>query len=787
MPGGGGGATDQDRHRELGVLELLGHLHHLLQARRDQPREADHVHLVADRLLKDLVAGHHHAQVDHVVAVAAEHHAHDVLADVVHVALDRRHQDLAPRLIRRARGGLLGLHEGQQVGDGPLHDPGALHDLRQEHLPLAEQVPHRLHALHQRPLDDLEAGGVLLPGFLHVHFDVVGDPLDQGVGQPLLDAAVSPGVGGGHLGRVAGLEGLGEGHEPLGGVGPPIEEHVLDFFLELGLDLLIDRQLPGVDDPHLHSGPDRVVEEAGVHRLPDGVVAPERERDVGDAPRDLDRRHRLFDPPRGLDEVLGVGVVLLDPGGHREDVGVEDDVFGREANDLGQEPVGPLADRHPPLDVGRLPLLVEGHHHHGRPVAADRAGLPEERLLPLLQADRVDDPLALDALQPRLEHLEPRGVDHDRDLRHLRLAGEEREEFGHHLHAVEHPLVDVDVDDVGPVLHLLAGDAQGLLVPLLLDEPGEGPRSRHVCPLPHDREARLGGADLVHLEARIAAAPRRRGGLPGRVFRHHVGDRLDVGGRGAAAAPHDVDPAGLGELLEHARHHLGGLVEAAQGVGQPGVGVDAHRDRGDRRQVGHVGPELLGAEGAVDAHAQEVEVLEAGPAGLDRLGGEGAAPLEDRERGHHGDPHARVGKHLLDRVEAALEHERVEGRLGEEHVHAPLDERLDLLPIGGHHLVEGHVAVAGVGHVAGDRELLVGGADRAGHEPGPGRILGFRGRGGLAGQLGGGQVQLPRVFLEAEVGERHARGAEGAGLDDVAAGGEVGGVDPADRVGLGER
>ncbi len=54
--------------------------------------------------------------------------------------------------------------------------------------------------------------------------------------------------------------------------------------------------------------------------------------------------------PRRLDEVDAVVVVLLDAGRDREDVGVEDDVFGREADLLGQELVGARAD----LDLARL-------------------------------------------------------------------------------------------------------------------------------------------------------------------------------------------------------------------------------------------------------------------------------------------------------------------------------------------------------------------------------------------------------------------------------------------------
>ena len=67
-----------------------------------RPDQADHVDLLLDGRVQDLLAGDHHAQVDHLVVVAAQHDADDVLADVVDVALDGRHQDLAARLVGRA-------------------------------------------------------------------------------------------------------------------------------------------------------------------------------------------------------------------------------------------------------------------------------------------------------------------------------------------------------------------------------------------------------------------------------------------------------------------------------------------------------------------------------------------------------------------------------------------------------------------------------------------------------------------------------------------------------------
>ena len=79
-------------------------------------------------------------------------------------------------------------------------------------------------------------------------------------------------------------------------------------------------------------GLDRVIQEHRVHRLAHRIVAAERERHVADAAADVRMRAALADLARGLDEVDAVVVVLLDAGGDREDVRIEDDVFGGKAD-----------------------------------------------------------------------------------------------------------------------------------------------------------------------------------------------------------------------------------------------------------------------------------------------------------------------------------------------------------------------------------------------------------------------------------------------------------------------
>ena len=74
-------------------------------------------------------------------------------------------------------------------------------------------------------------------------------------------------------------------------------------------------------------------------RLSDGVVAPERERDVADAAADVGQREAALQLPRGLDKGDGIAVVLLYSGADCEDVGIEYDVLRRESDALSEQPV----------------------------------------------------------------------------------------------------------------------------------------------------------------------------------------------------------------------------------------------------------------------------------------------------------------------------------------------------------------------------------------------------------------------------------------------------------------
>ena len=292
--------------------------------------------------------------------------------------------------------------------------------------------------------------------------------------------------------------------------------------------------------------------------------------------------------------------MLLDAGCDREHVRVEHDVLRREADLVDEQPVRALADRDLALDRLRLALLVECHHDDARAVAVDGARLLEERLLALLEAERVDDALALHALQAGLEHRPARAVHHDRQPRDLRLGRDEVQERRHRLLAFEQVGVHVHVDEVRAATHLLERDVERLLEVAALDQPPEARRSGHVRPLADHHEVRV-RPDRERLQTAEPRHARRRRDPTGRNALDGSLHLAHVVGRRAAAASDDVHEALARELGEEAARVVRLLVVAAELVRQARVRIAGEPRRRGPREILDEGPHLGRAERAVDA------------------------------------------------------------------------------------------------------------------------------------------------------------------------------------------
>ena len=287
--------------------------------------------------------------------------------------------------------------------------------------------------------------------------------------------------------------------------------------------------------------------------------------------------------------------MLFHPGRDGEDVRVDDQVLRGEADAVREQVVGTAADGDASRDVGRLSLLVEGHDDDAGAVVADPPRLGEERLLALLEADRVDDPLSLQALQARLDHLPARAVDHHRDPCDLGLRRDHVQERPHRLDAVEEVRVHVHVEDVRAAAHLLERDLDRAREVARLDARAEARGAGDVRALSDHDEAGV-GTDLERLEPAPAGRGTSFRDVPRGQAPDTVCNRPCVLGRRAAAAAGDVQEPVARELAQERARHLGRLVVAAEGVRQAGVRVRADEAGRDPRELGDVRPKLLRTE-----------------------------------------------------------------------------------------------------------------------------------------------------------------------------------------------
>ncbi|OPZ73175.1 MAG: hypothetical protein BWY82_01205 [Verrucomicrobia bacterium ADurb.Bin474] len=76
----------------------------------------------------------------------------------------------------------------------------------------------------------------------------------------------------------------------------------------------------------------------------------------------------------------------------------------------------------------------------------DLTGMIAENILALLEADRIHDALALETLQPRLDHAPLRAVNHDRNPRQIGLGSDQVQEAGHAGLPIQHSFVEIHID-----------------------------------------------------------------------------------------------------------------------------------------------------------------------------------------------------------------------------------------------------------------------------------------------------------------------------------------------------
>ena len=192
--------------------------------------------------------------------------------------------------------------------------------------------------------------------------------------------------------------------QSVGSILPSVQHHILCQLQQLWFHGGIDLQQSGIDNPHIHACLNGVIEEHRVHRLPDRVIAAERKRQVAHSAAHPCKREVSLNILSGFYVINSVVIVLLDACGDSQNIRIDEDILRRKTGFLRQQTVRSVSHLPASLECGSLSLLIEEHHHCGSAVTPHQPCFLQEFLLTLLQADGVDNRLALYALQSCLQH-----------------------------------------------------------------------------------------------------------------------------------------------------------------------------------------------------------------------------------------------------------------------------------------------------------------------------------------------------------------------------------------------
>ena len=400
-------------------------------------------------------------------------------------------------------------------------------------------------------------------------------------------------------------------------------------------------------------------------RLADRVVAAEREGDVGDAAAHLGVRQRPLDPARGLDEVDRVVVVLLDPGGDREDVRIEDDVLGRESRPPWSAD-GKRACRSRcvaaacrPGPARRTPSRPR-RRRSAAPACAWRrnSASPSFRLIELT----TDLPcthfrpasITLHLLESIMTGTREMSGSEAIRLRNVTIA------------ACESSMASSMFTSMicAPFSTCWRATVQRFGVVAAQDQPRERLRAGDVGALADVHEQRV-VADVRAAPARTAAASSRpRAPAAARTVARLRAMARICAGVVPQQPPDDIEEARLRELAQDARHVLGRLVVLAHLVGQTGVRVQRRMRVRDARQLLDVRAQVLRTQRAVQSDRERPRVRHRVPERADGLARQRAArAIGDRAGDHDRQLRAVPLEAVVDREERGLGVERVEDGL----------------------------------------------------------------------------------------------------------------------------
>ena len=232
------------------------------------------------------------------------------------------------------------------------------------------------------------------------------------------------------------------------------------FFINIGVHLEHGR----IDNSHVHSMLDRMVEERSVHGLTYRIVSSEGKRHVTDPTTYFRTRKVLLDPACCIKKVNCIFPVFLHAGCYRENIGIKNDVLVIELHLIHQNPVAPLTDLDASLVGIGLSILIKRHDHYCSTKFLDSFGLVDKFFFPIFQRNRIHDSFALNALKASKDDAPLGAINHNRNSADFWFRGNQIKKAHHGEFPIKHPLVHTHVQYLRTTSNLIQGNIQGIVV-----------------------------------------------------------------------------------------------------------------------------------------------------------------------------------------------------------------------------------------------------------------------------------------------------------------------------------
>ena len=229
-------------------------------------------------------------------------------------------------------------------------------------------------------------------------------------------------------------------------------------------DLDQREDLRRADNCGIHAGLTAVVKEYGIQRDP--RCWGQAKAHIADAENNMCTRQVVANQPDRIHRGFGIQSVLLDAGGDGQRQRVVENLMGRNSKLKGVA-ISPLRNGELLLCRAGHSVFVDGADHHAGSIAACQLKHFEETFIPILVIRGVEDALATGHLQAGLHLLPLRGVEHQGKVD---IGDQTADQFVHVAFTIATDVVDVDVQNMGVLLHLTARNGDKAVPVLLCQE-----------------------------------------------------------------------------------------------------------------------------------------------------------------------------------------------------------------------------------------------------------------------------------------------------------------------------